>query len=265
MKKIFYHLYLTDNHSWTYIFLDQFKCIHDSGLYKKIDDFHIVAVGTQEQVTILKGLVNYFSHIFGKTLCLHIAYKPNKDEELKEINHSKNLLTETLTLKIIWDLVQNKPNHQIMYFHSKGVTGIQRHLDPKSQDFGYERFVNYYYWRKFLDWSVIEKAEDAWKLLNDYDTVGTNFVSWPSMHYSGNYWWANSDYIQTLNDPTDDAWWQKYREDHPALLHLTPRLKDEMWIGSGKTPKMYSFVDHHAPPPISNLGETLITRREYQQ
>jgi len=256
----YYHIYLTEDYSWSYMFLDQLKAMHDFGLFERLDEFNISAIGTKEQLNCLGGLLNSYSKYMTCSLYMTPFLKTNTDEELNQLD-TKNLgFTETNTIKMIWDRAKNtEVPLKISYFHSKGITAIERVL--KAGD--YNRFINYHYWRKFMDWSVIEKNEDCIKFLDEYDAVGANYTNWPCPHFSGNYWWANSDYLKTLVDPFDESWWPNYRNEHSDLLRITPRVKDEMWIGSGKNVKIHSLFNHYTAPPVSNLAENIILRKEY--
>jgi len=262
MKSIYYHIYLTEDNSWTYILLDQFKLLYDSGLAKKIDNIHVTGIGKEKELDIFTGLLDYQTKIIGKDINAYLYEKPNDDSLLKDINKAKNILTETITLERIWNFSrESENNNQVMYFHSKGVTSIKRHLDKSDVDFGYNIFTNYYHWRKFLDWSTIEMHEECWDALHLNDAAGANFTTWPAPHYSGNYWWANTDYIKTLSNPIEQEWWSEYRKNFPSFL--TDRIKDELWIGSGYNPKMFSLMNHPSAPPKASLAEVIIKREEY--
>jgi hypothetical protein len=47
---------------------------------------------------------------------------------------------------------------------------------------------------------LVDKYKDCINKMDEtYDTVGCNYKENPYHHYSGNFWWANSNYIKTLN------------------------------------------------------------------
>jgi hypothetical protein len=113
--------------------------------------------------------------------------------------------------------------YQILYIHLKGLS---RPADQCMTD-----------WRNFLQWAVIERWQECVQLLADHDCVGANWETEPWPHFSGNFWWARSDYVATL----------------PALIHPEDcmnqnrtlfkthydggppywRFDMEAWIGSG--------------------------------
>jgi len=263
-KTAFYHIYLTDDPSWTYVFLDQFKNLNDTGLDKELETVYISSVGSRESTELLKYILGYHLYLFNFNYIHNWVEKSYDDVELRRIDKSPTIVTEDICLNLLWNFCKKtKENQHILYFHSKGITSLTRNLNINSVEYSPVKFVNYFYWRKFLDWSVMDKKNDCWKALEMNDTAGSNFSNWPTKHYSGGYWWANSEYIKTLNDPYDDKWWNYYREINPALKEMSPRLRSELWIGSGKSPKMYSLFNHKSPPPKSNLGDTIITKKEY--
>jgi hypothetical protein len=82
-------------------------------------------------------------------------------------------------------------------------------------------------------------------------------------HYSGNFWWASSEYIKTLNRIDDDNWWNGVTASTPAVQPQTWRLRDEMWILSSPTAKIYSIKNADRPPPTSNLATDFMPRKKY--
>ena len=60
---------------------------------------------------------------------------------------------------------------------------------------------------------VVDKCDTCLELLDSYDTVGCNYTDKPHKHYSGNFWWATSNYIKLLKNIPDDSlrhsaeWW----------------------------------------------------------
>jgi hypothetical protein len=268
MIQAYYHIYLTDDKHWISIFLDQFKTIRDCSLDKKIDTINITAVGEEEDLDcFLSILKNYREKILRCNVQCTWYKKPNKDEELKNFNSKKgNFITETSTLQKIWnDCNEASDDFEVLYFHAKGVTSLKRHLDKNDNDFGYDVLINYFHWRKFLDWSVLENHANCLDILSEknVDIVGANYTRWPSPHFSGNYWWANSSYIKTLSSPLDSNWWESYRRENNFPHFFSDRIKDEMWILSNKKHRHHSVFDHKDPPPKSTLASTLILRDEY--
>jgi hypothetical protein len=107
------------------------------------------------------------------------------------------------------------------YIHLKGLL---RWGDPNVDD-----------WREFMNYYTIERWKDNVAALDTgVQAVGTNYNTTPWNHFAGNFWWANSDYIKTL-DPL------MHPEDklnrgmtqfapHPTNPHW--RFDHEAWICS---------------------------------
>jgi hypothetical protein len=61
--------------------------------------------------------------------------------------------------------------------------------------------------------------------LETNDTVGVDLRDYPTLHYSGNFWWANALYINTLPEP----YVFNNLEQYPNPLHSL-RHNQEFWI-----------------------------------
>lgn len=264
MKIGYYHIYLSDNLNWVQLFVDQFTEFLNSGLFHKLDELNITAIGTQTDFDKFVHFLKYYYNITKVKLIVDHYIKDYSDSELNYINDSKKIIDETVTLNKIWTRCSNEvDNHQILYFHAKGITAFYKFIQKDINDLqDISIFVNYNHWRKFIEWSVLEKHEVCWELLNRCDTVGANFSKWPTPHYSGNFWWANSHYLKTLTSPIDVSWRTQYQQNND-LLNLPDRLLSEMWIGSGQSANMFSLYNHEFAPPKSSLAEMLIQRKEY--
>lgn len=91
--------------------------------------------------------------------------------------------------------------------HTKGVTYDHPILNK-----------NVKAWVRYLDLYTIGHWKECIDALNTYDTAGTMYSPTPMKHYSGNFWWANSNYIKTL--PTLDK------------ENIKPLERGEFWICS---------------------------------
>ncbi len=106
----------------------------------------------------------------------------------------------------------SEENYKILYIHTKGVT------TPDNQC-----IVD---WRKYMTYFNVKQYENCLKLLDNCDSCGVDLVDEPALHYSGNFWWANSSYIKKL--PTIDK--IKFPKTPPIL---SIRHNGEFWIGMG--------------------------------
>ena len=55
-------------------------------------------------------------------------------------------------------------------------------------------------WRYYMEYFLICKYKICLKELEEYDTVGVNYLN----HYSGNFWWSKGEYFKTLQDFIED-------------------------------------------------------------
>jgi hypothetical protein len=90
-------------------------------------------------------------------------------------------------------------------------------------------------WRNFMNYFAIERWQDNVEALGEgAQAVGTNYGTEPWPHFAGNFWWAKSDYIATL-DPLhhpEDKLNRGYTQfkTHPTIPHW--RFDHEAWLHS---------------------------------
>lgn len=153
----------------------------------------------------------------------YIHFGVNGDHELFNVpekayvKRNTNWKEETETLISLRDFASENPDYKILYLHTKGVS--KGTLTTNA-------------WRLMMEYFVIDKWEECVDMLNGHDCVGSNLnpvgdtlwsdgsISKPiegSYSYTGNFWWARSKHIQTLND---------------NLLYSDYRVDRELWIGS---------------------------------
>ena len=121
-------------------------------------------------------------------------------DKIRIINYSENpLLFEIPTINLIRTFCEYNPNCKILYLHTKGISF------PHNQ--------NITDWRNMMSYFLVNKTDTCLELLKNYDTVGCNYMDTPCKHYSGNFWWATSDYIKLLTKIPDGSvrhaseWW----------------------------------------------------------
>jgi hypothetical protein len=118
------------------------------------------------------------------------------------INYSDNIfLYENPTINFIKNFSEKNANSYILYIHT---TGVSYHPSNTKQND----------WIDFMLYFLVEQSKICISILdNNYDTIGCNYSKdidrtvdgwnrdnphrYPS-HYSGNFWWANSNYLRTL-------------------------------------------------------------------
>ncbi len=184
MKKneIFFHIATIGNYQE--VFDEIYYEINKSSLIDKIDKITICIVG-KEKVRI------------------------PEDKKISIIKNKSIELGEFFTLDILKKYCDSiNDEKSILYLHTKGVS------TP------YNKCI--VDWRRYMTFFVVNKFEYCLKILKEKDACGVDLVNEPTLHFSGNFWWANSKYIKLLPDiksiiKSDNA--------------LTKRHNAEFWIG----------------------------------
>ena len=162
MKKlnVYYHAYCVNDCYER--FMRSYNKMLNSGLVEECTNINVVLVGQNKDKVY------------------------NQISELPKIRcHLKDVSTgETETLHLLWEDAQNDPNFYGFYLHSKGVShGTNANIES---------------WVQYMEYFCIEQYKACIEMLQTHDTVGVNLQKDPLWHYSGNFWWANSNYIKTL-------------------------------------------------------------------
>jgi len=212
MKKpiiIFYHVFCFSHqyNNWEDTVSEQLMKLKNSNLYDNCDSFFIRIIGSNEDIQKFYEL----------------SLNMNKIQIIKadQINDK-----EESTLRFLKEYsINNKNiNFNILYMHTKGVHS------------GYNRRQKYSIkvndWRHLMEYFIIEKWRDCIeKIENGYDACGILWRKEPLFgkiigHFSGNFWWANSSYINKL----------------PEIKNKSHRGYHEFWIGQGN-PNVYCFYE----------------------
>lgn len=136
------------------------------------------------------------------------------------INHGEGATTEIPTLNILKAFSADHPGWAILYHHTKGVS------TPNQQDGWRRRMENACVWGWQSCVRAITEGADAagchW--LTPEQNPGTI----ASPFFGGTFWWAKSEYINTL-PPLPEPTWQN-------------RYEAETWIGKGpRRPRVVDF------------------------
>lgn len=208
---VFWHL--TELANYDRIMDQQWQLMQKSGLYDAADEIYLC--GNGQPWTFENWLKNNGKAKMGFQQCAN-------DGSLREY--------PTLRFLQMAAKSQSEPFY-ILYIHLKGLT---RFGDPCNDD-----------WRDFLNWAVIEQYQHCVDKLTDHDIVGANWETNPWPHFSGNFWWARSDYITKLPElyhPVDCM----YRNITQFKTHVDGgapywRYDHEAWIGSGQ-PRVWEIA-----------------------
>jgi hypothetical protein len=192
MKTIIY-LHICTINNWRDVIKRLLDRIRSSGLYDKIDGLYYSLLGDYE----------YLNDDLLKDPKFHnVLYSPQQD------------LYESATLNKLWYHAKEE-EFNVLYLHSKGISyngTNQLVLD----------------WVEYLTYFNIDRYSDCLKQLEDNDVVGVNTSNYIMLHYSGNFWWSKSSYINkstqycyyyTYNAP--EYWITLSREgSYVNLFHL---------------------------------------------
>ena len=113
----------------------------------------------------------------------------------------------------------------VLYLHTKGI----------SYSKGTNIYNNVNDWIQYMLYYLVQNYKTCVKMLKEYDTVGVNYLSSPNHHWSGNYWWATSEHIASLD-----------------VDFLTKKHDAEWWCLSKENIKLFelhnSKIDHYREP-----------------
>lgn len=245
---LYYHVYLTDDPGiWSSIVYDQLRCIETSDLLKHLENINITCITQNDsRFDCFYSLLS----TYGIKFKIHKVINPYKNDiEMYQNIESSKTITENFTYqKIYQDSLSD--DFIVGYIHTKGITAINHLLRGNAH-----KFKAYQGWRQLLNFGVIENWEVLIPQLKNYDVAGINLQKEPHLHYSGNFWWANSKYIRTLPDPSTIDWFhtlQKETTNH-WLKHASDRFRDEQWLCYNKNVKAFNLYS----PTINPAGEYL--------
>jgi len=212
MKKIiFYHAYLYGSNYRT-IMLDQFRCILTSKLFQECDKLYIGIAKDEHPGDGVEWITAFWSFPSSKV-------KKQLHEKVEIVVYKEN--NEIIpTLKLLREYARRNSDDYVCFLHPKGIT----HYTIPTED-----------WRKYMEYFVVERWQDCIQKLDEgYDACGvmwnrdTVYGDYP--HFSGCMFWANTNYIRTLDDSFLDMQW---------------RYGGEFWIGSNKQGKIFEFHNSH--------------------
>jgi len=169
------------------IFREIARHIERSKLNLAASEIHISVVGTKKMKISLPG--NVYLH---------------ENSDLKT--------GEFITLQLLEAHAFLTPHGKFLYIHTKGIT---KYWNRSIRD-----------WRKYMTYFVVDNYAKCSEVLESNDACGVDLVNEPARHFSGNFWWARGDYINSLPRITEIS-----AEDADAILSL--RHNAEFWIGMG--------------------------------
>ncbi|RFC39882.1 MAG: hypothetical protein DID89_2727547549 [Candidatus Nitrotoga sp. CP45] len=141
------------------------------------------------------------------------------------------------TLARVWKEAQeNEESFLCYYLHTKGASSVATPREDATNA-----------WREYMEYFNIEKWEDCATVLKEYETCGVELQCEQS-HYSGNFWWATSEYIKKL--PNGYEFWRNHKDE---------RIWAEFYLCLAH-PKAYCFNDF-----LENLYDFQISPKLYRK
>ena len=139
----------------------------------------------------------------------------------KIVVHEENLNKgENQTLKKMHEMCQTIEPCKVWYIHTKGAA-----RSPTG---------NTESWRKYLEHFVITKHKNCIEALDEYDACGAEWIKHSDISlFAGNFWWANSNYIKSLENILVGHLPKECKERHHAELNFI----------SKNNPKVKSFFN----------------------
>jgi hypothetical protein len=186
---------------WRSIVREQYRKLRASGLYDATDEIVVGFIG-------------------GKTLRHELDVPIVGDPKFKVFATDDVTDFEFPTLARLWQAAQEqRAPYLCYYFHTKGASyqGDSRQRAAKA-------------WREYMEFFNLERWRDCVAALERYETCGVE-LQCEASHYSGNFWWATSEYIRKLPDG-----WQYWKANR------TDRLAAENYVCLA-SPNAYCFHD----------------------
>lgn len=190
------------------------KVIFPSVIY-----FHIATIGKYQEIfdEIYSQIVK--SNLINEVEIINLCIVGGGKLEVcfnEKIKIYRDLYVETgefFTLNLIKQFSEStEQNFKILYIHTKGVTTPDNLCIDD--------------WRQYMTYFNVNQYQKCFDVLEEYDSCGVDLVSEPTIHYSGNFWWANSSYIKRLPSINEIKF-----PKIPPILSI--RHNCEFWIGMG--------------------------------
>jgi len=193
---------------------EQIKKIESTGLYDRLDKIFYVTVG------------RYRSSLTASDFSLNEkrdgGMSRSADKYIHLAHYTKEA-GEVQTLSYLQRFCGLNPASKVLYFHNKG----SYHPSPRNDLF-----------RSQLNNFVLNPR--CLSALQDHDTCGWRISPVPTVHYSGNFWWARCEYINKLVDPLSQLNNATFRHlskqiGKAGCLYDRERYFAETWLGSAPT------------------------------
>jgi hypothetical protein len=162
-KYIFYHSFPINDYFER--FIKTFEKIKKSNLLNDINKFYIFPNGSNGNEFLL-------------------------NEKIETINTGNAHPNESKSINYLRNFCLKNNNSNILYLHAKGVSRNSN-------------MENINAWINLMEYFLIENYSKCIFDLNENDAVGSLLKNEPQLHFSGNFWFANSNYIASLDECED--------------------------------------------------------------
>lgn len=174
--------------------LQYLDAIYDSKLINNLEYIFICFVGEPPNPVSLDDIKKY-----------------NYRNIIRIMNVSHNVQSyEILTLDYLYNFCKEHPDYNILYLHTKNV-GKEKNQCIEDQI-------------EYILYFNVTKWEECVNKLTEYKTCSVDLRDYPTLHYSGNFWWAKAEYINLLPSPADFTL-ERYPNPLNSLRH-----NQEFWI-----------------------------------
>jgi hypothetical protein len=185
-----------------HIFKDHYSALTASGLLSKLDFVGVGIVGQPQNRDLVK-----------RSLPTGIEVVVEADKGWEQVTMDAFDLSEPA---------------KILYAHTKGASNPDKLRDM---------------WRESMTNGTVHGWKTCVDLLDQgYSAVGCYWRSIPQQHFSGTFWWATSDYLNTL----------------PRPVLKNTRFDAEMWIGHGVKGARIADL---CPGPVHRLN--ILNRKDF--
>jgi hypothetical protein len=138
------------------------------------------------------------------------------------------------TLARVWRQAQEDRGAFLCYYlHTKGASLVAtRRRAPANA------------WRIYMEYFNIERWRDCVAALREYETCGVELQSNES-HYSGNFWWATSEYVRKLPDAYQ--YWEENKNLRAAAEYYLCRARPRAHCFNDEIQDLYQYA---IPPEV---------------
>ncbi|NVO07287.1 MAG: hypothetical protein HXX19_15830 [Rhodoferax sp.] len=239
MKSIKIFIHIPELPGWADVLDELVNLIDASGLYQAAENLYLCGNGP---------LKTYLQWDIGK--------------KSRDNTFFANLPNDMEMSPWLWIARKNLP--KILYsqvsthcglYEYPTLDALQKHINSESKDFNVlyihlkgvskPNNINITHWRRFMTWALIERWQECVNKLEEYDCAGCNWELNPWPHFSGNFWWATSNYLRKLPKLQDP--YASIRENstmfkrHDAGGLPVWKFDYEAWIGS-KSPRYFQIA-----------------------